>query len=174
MILAARILAGLVAAILLFLGVRYMFTPDAVQSFTALTPDNEFGRSNLRAMGAPLIMLGIITAIGAIKTIEEFFGPGGAIFSGVDCVPHCHLGGGRIRPRRDPGAGAGGGVLCGHRILSSGDQTDGKAAKSCVNQLSRDSLGRPNPASRRAGFREAINAASRRAVRTGETPRSSG
>ena len=73
MILAARILAGLVAAILLFLGVRYMFTPDAVQSFTALTPDNEFGRSNLRAMGAPLIMLGIITAIGAIKTIEEFF-----------------------------------------------------------------------------------------------------
>ncbi len=80
MILAARILAGIVAATLLFLGVRYMFSPDAVQSFVALTPDNGFGVSNLRAMGAPLIMLGIITAIGAIKSNHAFLTPAPVYF----------------------------------------------------------------------------------------------
>ncbi len=73
--LISQILAGLVALVLLFLGVRYMFTPDALSSFTSLTPDNEFGKSNIRAMGAPLLMLGILTGIGAIKAAHEFLRP---------------------------------------------------------------------------------------------------
>ncbi len=72
---AAQALSGIVAAILLYLGARHMFTPQAVQSITALTPDNAFGASNIRAMGAPLIMLGIVTAIGAIKSMYEFMVP---------------------------------------------------------------------------------------------------
>lgn len=72
---ASQILAGLVAAILIFLGLRYMFAPDAVQSISALMPENDFGRSNVRAMGAPLIMIGVLTGIGAVKAAYAFLRP---------------------------------------------------------------------------------------------------
>ena len=64
----AQIVLGIVAAILLVLGLRLMFFPDAAQSILALSPDNDFGRSNLRAMAPPMLMLGIIGGIGAAKS----------------------------------------------------------------------------------------------------------
>jgi len=73
--LAAKIAGGVVAVILLILGARYMFTPGAVQGFIALTPESAFGTSNVRAMGAPLLMLAIVTGIGAVKGSHEFLTP---------------------------------------------------------------------------------------------------
>ena len=67
MIRPAQILLGVVAAILLFLGLKFVFAPDSISAITALTADDGFGRSNIRAMGAPLIMLAIIGSIGAVK-----------------------------------------------------------------------------------------------------------
>lgn len=78
--LAAKIAGGVVAVILLILGARYMFTPSAVQGFIALTPESAFGTSNIRAMGAPLLMLGIVTAIGTVKASHEFLTPAPVYF----------------------------------------------------------------------------------------------
>jgi hypothetical protein len=75
MVRPAQIVQGIVSAILLFLGLRYMITPDAVHSITNLTADNGFGQSNIRAMGAPLIMLAIVGAIGAVKAEFAFSVP---------------------------------------------------------------------------------------------------
>jgi hypothetical protein len=71
--LIARVLAGVVAAIMLYLGVRYMFTPDALSGrITNITADNAFGASNIRAMGAPLLAIGLVTVIGAVKVNSAF------------------------------------------------------------------------------------------------------
>lgn len=67
----AQILAGLVAVFLGFLAVRYTFTPDALSSLNQLTPEDAFGRSNIRAMGAPLLALAILTGLGAAT--KNFF-----------------------------------------------------------------------------------------------------
>lgn len=73
--LIARGLAGLVALFLIFIGLRYTFTPDALSGLTALTANDTFGASNIRAMGAPMLALGIITLIGAAKGVFEFLVP---------------------------------------------------------------------------------------------------
>jgi hypothetical protein len=73
--LIARVLSGVVAAIMLYLGVRYMFTPDALSGITNITADNAFGASNIRAMGAPLLAIGLVTAIGAVKVSSAFLTP---------------------------------------------------------------------------------------------------
>lgn len=64
--LIAQILAGLVAVFLGFLAIRYTFTPDALSNLNQLTPENAFGKSNIRAMGAPMLMLAILTGLGAV------------------------------------------------------------------------------------------------------------
>ena len=73
--LIARGLAGLVAIFLIFIGLRYTFTPDALSGLTALTANDAFGAANIRAMGAPMLALGILTGIGAVKGVFEFLVP---------------------------------------------------------------------------------------------------
>ena len=73
--LIARGLAGLVSIFLLYLGLRYTFTPDALSGLTALTANDAFGAANIRAMGAPMLALGIVTGIGALKGVFEFLVP---------------------------------------------------------------------------------------------------
>lgn len=73
--LIVRGLAGLVALFLIFIGLRYTFTPDALSGLTALTANDAFGASNIRAMGAPMLALGILTGIGAVKGVFEFLVP---------------------------------------------------------------------------------------------------
>ena len=74
-VLIARGLAGLVAAFLIFLSLRYTFTPNALAPLNALSADNTFGAANIRAMGAPLLAIGIVTLIGAIKSEFAFLVP---------------------------------------------------------------------------------------------------
>ncbi len=73
--LIARGLAGLVALFLLYIGLRYTFTPDALSGQIAITANDAFGASNIRAMGAPMMALGILTGIGAVKGVFEFLIP---------------------------------------------------------------------------------------------------
>ena len=73
--LIARGMAGLVAIFLIFIGLRYTFTPDALGGLTALTANDTFGAANIRAMGAPMLAIGIVTAIGAVKRVFEFLVP---------------------------------------------------------------------------------------------------
>ena len=66
---AARILLGLVALMLLYNGVLYMFAPELQLSATMIEPtgDGIFGMSNVRAnIGAPMVTFGILYLIGAI------------------------------------------------------------------------------------------------------------
>lgn len=65
--LIAQILAGLVALFLGFLAIRYTFTPDALSNLNQLSADSAFGKSNIRAMGAPMLMLALLTGLGALK-----------------------------------------------------------------------------------------------------------
>lgn len=80
MILAARALSGLVSLILIYLGLRYLFAPDTISEFIQLTPDSSFGEANIRAMAAPLLMLGIVNGIGAAKTAYQFLVPAAVYF----------------------------------------------------------------------------------------------
>lgn len=73
--LIARALAGLIALFLLYVGLRYTFTPDALGNLTALSANDAFGASNIRAMGAPMLMLGIVTGIGALKGTFAYLVP---------------------------------------------------------------------------------------------------
>ncbi|MGR3290438.1 MAG: hypothetical protein ACU0C9_04500 [Paracoccaceae bacterium] len=68
----ARILLGIVAVILLVLGFRMMLFPDAASAILGLTAENDFGGSNLRAMAAPMLMLGILGGISAAKSSFSF------------------------------------------------------------------------------------------------------
>jgi len=80
MFLIGRSLAGIVALFLLFIGLRYTFTPDALTRLTALTANDAFGASNIRAMGAPMLALGIVTGIGAVKGSYAFLVPAPVYF----------------------------------------------------------------------------------------------
>ena len=71
----ARGLAGLIAIFLIVLGLRYTFTPDALAPINSLTADNAFGAANIRAMGAPLLAIGIVALIGAVKSELAFLVP---------------------------------------------------------------------------------------------------
>ena len=71
----ARALAGLVGLFLIYIGLRYTFTPDALSGLTALTANDTFGAANIRAMGAPMLAIGLVTVIGAVKSSFEFLVP---------------------------------------------------------------------------------------------------
>jgi len=71
----ARALAGLVGLFLIYIGLRYTFTPDALSGLTALTANDTFGAANIRAMGAPMLAIGLVTVIGAVKRSFEFLVP---------------------------------------------------------------------------------------------------
>ena len=71
----ARGLAGLIAIFLIFLGLCYTFTLDALAPINSLTANNTFGAANIRAMGAPLLAIGIVTLIGAVKSEFAFLVP---------------------------------------------------------------------------------------------------
>ena len=64
---AAQILAGLMAVFLIFLGGLYAFNPDAASSANQLNPETLFGKTNIRVMAAPMLMMGILAAIGAVR-----------------------------------------------------------------------------------------------------------
>ena len=70
-LIVARGLAGLVAVFLAYLGMRYTFTPNAMASFVMVDTGSTFGMANVRAMGAPLLMLAVLTGLGAAK--QEFY-----------------------------------------------------------------------------------------------------
>ncbi len=86
---AAQILTGLLALFLVYLSIRYIFTPDALVSFNMLTPDGNFGLSNFRAQAAPMLMIAILAAIAAVKEDWKFITPRRALFPDAD--PHPHL-----------------------------------------------------------------------------------
>ena len=65
----------MIAIFLIFLGLRYTFTPDALAPINSLTADNTFGAANIRAMSAPLLAIGIVTLIGAVKSEFAFLVP---------------------------------------------------------------------------------------------------
>ena len=80
MLRAAQIAMGLVALFMLFLTVRFVFSPEAVATLLQSSSDGVFGTSNTRAQGATTLMLGILSAIAAVRMSWQFVVPAAVYF----------------------------------------------------------------------------------------------
>ncbi|MCO7226962.1 hypothetical protein [Pleionea sp. CnH1-48] len=63
----AQILSALFVLIFAASSLTIIFAPDAVNQAAGFNASTDYGFTNLRTLGAPLLSLAIITAIGAIR-----------------------------------------------------------------------------------------------------------
>ena len=76
----AQILAALMALLLAGLALFYIFNPSGAASANGMAPDTNFGITNMRAQGATMLMLAVISAIGAARQAWEFLAPAALYF----------------------------------------------------------------------------------------------
>ena len=77
---AAQILAGLLALFVAGFGLLYALNPLGASAANGLAPDTVFGMTNMRTLAAPMLMIALMTAIGAVRQSWEFLLPAALYF----------------------------------------------------------------------------------------------
>ncbi|MEM7110926.1 MAG: DUF4345 family protein [Chloroflexota bacterium] len=71
--LIGRILVGLLSLLLFYSASTYLLNLDSAASAAGITPNDLWGRANIRAnMGGPMLFVGIVYAFGAIAQRVQF------------------------------------------------------------------------------------------------------
>ena len=71
----AKILLLVVSAVLIYYGLLKIIAPQQIEIITDLTPETAFGTSSIRAMAAPLLMIGTFTVFGILWQRADFLLP---------------------------------------------------------------------------------------------------
>ncbi len=77
---AAQALSGLLALFLAAIGMLYTFNPSGVSAANNLLYETTFGATNMRTLAAPMLMMAIVTAIGAVRQDWKFLVPAAVYF----------------------------------------------------------------------------------------------
>lgn len=80
MLRAAQILSGLMAAFVAAIAVTYIVNPTATAEVNGLNPVNDFGMTNMRTLAAPMLMVALTAALGAVKKNWMFLLPAALYF----------------------------------------------------------------------------------------------
>jgi hypothetical protein len=75
-----RILAGALALALTGFALFYIFDPAGAAAANGMAPETSFGMTNMRANGAGMLMLAVLSAIGAARQKWEFVAPAALYF----------------------------------------------------------------------------------------------
>ncbi len=80
MLRAAQVAAGLIALVFAGFSILYIFSPLGASAANSLDPIGESGMTNMRALAAPLLAMGLMAAIGAVKKNAIFLAPAALYF----------------------------------------------------------------------------------------------
>ncbi len=75
-----QILAGILALVLAGFGMFYLINPEAAAAARGVVPQGDYGMTNVRIMGAPLLAFALMAAIGAKTKNFVFVAPAALYF----------------------------------------------------------------------------------------------
>ena len=77
---AAQFSSGLLALLLFGFAGFYLINPESAASARGFDPVGDYGLTNIRVLAASFLMMGIMTAIGAVKKNPIFLAPAAIYF----------------------------------------------------------------------------------------------
>lgn len=76
----AQIASGLLAVVFAAFSILYLFNPLGASALNGLDPVGDHGMTNMRVLAAPILAMGVMAAIGAVKKEAIFLAPAALYF----------------------------------------------------------------------------------------------